>query len=360
MPFNINRYPLTTDRSLRPWSAADELILSHFHENKTLKEGLIILNDKFGYLTVHTAEHKPTLVVERKSQEKSVLKNLKRNHTKAGNLWTINPEEKIDDLYGTALIKIPKSLDLFRLYLQMLSRSQSEKSRVIAGFMTKHFTPKLVEIANEYFTTVTQSLAKKKARVLLLSDPKSYQERELTHTLNYDGSELKQYFGVFSAQKIDIATQFLIEEMEIKESDENILDLGCGNGVIAHAARKQNPDATIQLIDDSELAIASAKLNINDNEKTIFHTAYNTEELVQESFDLVACNPPFHFGHENTLDIALNLFAGAAKALKPAGRFVCVANKHLNYKTHLEKLYVKVEVIAENDRFIVYTCQNVV
>ncbi|MGB1284834.1 MAG: methyltransferase, partial [Polaribacter sp.] len=67
-------------------------------------------------------------------------------------------------------------------------------------------------------------------------------------------------------------------------------------------------------------------------------------------------NPPFHFEHENNIEVALNLFSEVQNCLKLGGRFVLVANKHLNYKTHLDKLFCKTEVLAENKKFVIYEC----
>ena len=58
-------------------------------------------------------------------------------------------------------------------------------------------------------------------------------------------------------------------------------------------------------------------------------------------------------------EVSLNLFKQVWKILKPRGRFQLVGNKHLNYKTHLEKIFPHVESIAENDKFVVYSCVKV-
>ena len=70
-------------------------------------------------------------------------------------------------------------MDLFRLYLQQLTVALDEKAIVICGFMTKYFTPQMLEIANEYFEEVEQSLAWKKSRLLILSKPKQFKESSI-------------------------------------------------------------------------------------------------------------------------------------------------------------------------------------
>ena len=73
-------------------------------------------------------------------------------------------------------------------------------------------------------------------------------------------------------------------------------------------------------------------------------------------FDLVVSNPPSHFEYETNIEIAITLFKEVARCLKPDGRFVIVASKHLNFKTHLERIFERCKISAENNKFIIYEC----
>ena len=44
------------------------------------------------------------------------------------------------------------------------------------------------------------------------------------------------------------------------------------------------------------------------------------------------------FEFENNIEVSIELFKEVYRCLKMGGRFVLVANKHLNYKTHLQKV----------------------
>jgi len=163
----------------------------------------------------------------------------------------------------------------------------------------------------------------------------------------------KQYAGVFSSDHIDYATQFLLEHLKLNETDSKILDLASGNGVIAHQIKAQKPDAEVHLLDDSFLAVESSKLNVED---VSFHWNESLEDFNAKSFDLIVSNPPFHFEYENNIEVSLNLFIQAQRCLKENGRFLLVANQHLNYKTHLDKIFGSCSITAENDKFVVYDC----
>lgn len=359
--YSFSRYPKTTNKSLRAWSAADEYLIRKLFENHPPNKdtNIGICNDRFGFLSCLLNRFEPTVVIERKSQQRSIYQNLKANEIDAKQVDLINPLEKPKQNFDRVLMNIPKSMDLFEFYLHQIHSNLSEEGMVLCGFMTKYFTPQMLSIAEGYFEHVDQSLARKKSRVLVLKGKKEPIEKSLVHHLNYDfGGKadvaLKQNYGVFSADHIDYATQFLIDHIDLKETENKVLDLACGNGVIAMAVQLQKPEAEIYLTDDSYLAIESAKLNIDG---PAVHYIWNDrlDDIPAKSLDLVVSNPPFHFGFETNIEVSIRLFNEVAEKLKRSGRFVCVANQHLNYKTHLEKVF-KVNVLAQTDKFILYEC----
>jgi len=103
-----------------------------------------------------------------------------------------------------------------------------------------------------------------------------------------------------------------------------------------------------QLTDDAYLAIASSQLNLPEA------SAVWTDELSHipaGSLDLVLSNPPFHFGHENNIEVSLGLFQAVKPLLKPNGSMQIVANRHLNYSSQLERVYARVDCLAQNLAF---------
>lgn len=358
---SINRFPKTNNRSLRAWSAADEFLLRHFEENSLPSSSVAVINDRFGFLTLQLNTYQPHFISHFKSQEDALELNRESNHLASDSYSKSRFLEPTKGQYDWILLKVPKSMELFHFFIQFSHQRAKSDTTVLCGFMTKYFTRQMLSIASEYFDSVEQSLAWKKSRLLILSSPKSEPKKVLPQkTIHYKSPssntfELKQYFGVFSSNHIDYATQFLLENVAINTPLENVLDLASGNGIIAQQLRKLLPKADIHLMDDSYLAIESSKLNLTEG-KNHFHYAYNLDHFEQEYFDLVVCNPPFHFEHENTIEIALNLFEGVRRILKKNGRFILVANLHLNYKTHLRKIFATVEVLNMNAKFEVIEC----
>lgn len=354
----IHRHPETSNKSLQAWNAGDEYIVEHLSETNLTDKSIAVCNDRFGYLCCYLNEAEPFVTIHRKSQEKSITMNLEANKLKVSSERWFTPFKQSPEPIDIALMQIPKSLDLFRFFLHKLSASLSNDGTVICAFMTKYFTPALLDIAGEYFEEVEQSRAVKKSRLLILNKKKSLPDISFIDTYEHtfvDGTTetLSQYPGVFSAGQVDYATQFLIENLNLSENENRILDLGSGNGVIARAVQLKNKNAEVHLVDDSILAIESSKLNI-DSAGSHFHWNDTLDEMDDQSFDLVVSNPPFHFGHETNIEVSVDLFREVAGVLTKGGRFLCVANQHLGYKPHLKKFFRSVEVLSQNKKFVIY------
>ncbi len=353
--YKIERHDLSNDKSLRPWSAADEYLLQSFSQIEHPPSNLCIYNDRFGFLACYLHSIEPRIILSQKSQEKAIRSNLKANRLPLLNFS--DPLAALDRKMDFAILKVPKSLALFQLFLEQIVHNSSKNVTVICAFMTRHFSPKLVEIAAQYFEVTEQSKALKKARLLTLTKKRKTAKKILTTTLNYNDQDYQQYGGVFSGEHIDYATQYLLEHVQIKDTDKLVLDLASGNGVIGNEIYKQVPDAEIHLMDDAFLAVASAKLNVQG--ENIHHHFNNDFSIFKpDYFDLIVTNPPFHFEYEINIQIPIALFKQCRRCLKETGSFQLVANRHLNYRVHLEPLFSTVEVLAENDKFIVYSCSK--
>ena len=224
--------------------------------------------------------------------------------------------------------------------------------------MTRHFSKQIPEIAAEFFHKTEQSLARKKARLLILEKPKKSDTVDLITYVRWKGRKLMQYPGVFSASRVDFATRFLLENLAVDGRDRRILDLASGNGIIAWDILQRLKDQGLEapemhLLDDFFLAIESSRQNLK-GENCIFHFDDNTDELADDYFDLVVSNPPFHFDHELNTEVSRELFKGVSRILCPGGRFVIVFNRHLlgTYRRYLKAHFPKIEVLADSPKYI--------
>ena len=356
--FHIKRYPETGNRSLRAWNAADEFLLDILADVSLPLRKMLIVNDRFGFLSALLHDKEPFSVISYKSQERACALNLIHNRIQVDETLWVNPLEPWPMEIEAAVIKIPKSMELFRFYLHKISQSLTDDGVIYAAFMTRFFTPKMVSVAKEYFEEVEQTKAWKKSRVMVLQKKRSLPKHDFIHQISMeDNGILKNYPGVFSAHSVDTASRLLIENMQLDEPVKKVLDLASGNGVLAVSIVKRFPEVEMHLLDDYYLAVESSKLNINGG-SCYFHYDDTMDGFESDYFDLIVSNPPFHFEYETNIEVSLSLFKGAARCLKPTGLFQVVANRHLNYKTHLVKLFEKVVDVARDDKFVVYNCLN--
>jgi 16S rRNA G1207 methylase RsmC len=297
----------------------------------------------------------PTTVFTNKSQLSAIELNCKANHLVFSN--SSNPISSVANKIDLALLKVPKSLALFELYLQHISQNSTAEVQVVIGYMTRHFSTKIIEIAEKYFSKVEQSKAVKKARTATLSGKKTIEKAKMIDSLTYNNQAYQQYWGVFSSKHIDYATQYFLKYIEAAPEDLQILDLASGNGVIANELLKKLPNSTIRLLDDSFLAVESAKLNVT-GENVHYYFENNLSSFKENSFDLIVSNPPFHFEYEINIQIPIQLFKECYRCLKPGGNLQIVANNHLNYSSHLKKIFSSVEVLAQNENFAVLKCKK--
>jgi 23S rRNA (guanine1835-N2)-methyltransferase len=351
-PLKLKRIPATDHPSLKAWNAADELMGD---ANPESKGSIGIYNDGFGYLSCHLAHHNPIIITDLKSQEAAIKTNAATNKVAidAAHFYLLMDElpKKLEVVY----LKIPKSVGLLETYLQHIHANLSDDGQVICGFMTKYFNKNWLAMAGKYFENVEQSKAKKKARLLTLSGKKDVNVSINIENFNYEHLELKQYKGIFSSGKVDKATNYLLQNIKTPEKHESVLDLACGNGIIGKWILDKTKVNEMHLLDDSNLALASAKLNV-DESNVRFHHNYELDDFEENSLDWVVTNPPFHF--ENTIDISIpiKLCRAAKLRLKPGGVLTIVANSNVGYEAFLKSHFTNVEIQESDHQFKIYNC----
>ena len=184
-------------------------------------------------------------------------------------------------------------------------------------------------------------------------NPKSkYYEFEL-EDLKIRGVEvkIKSAPGIFSVKEVDFASELLAQNMQLPKTGQ-ILDLGCGYGVIGLTAAKLSPNAKVILTDINRRAVDLTKKNIKLNKlKNAEARQGNAYEPVEgETFDAILLNPPMVAGRK----IVLHMVEHAVTHLKPKGSLQIVARKSKGGEylfNKMKTIFSKVDVLARSGGF---------
>lgn len=162
--------------------------------------------------------------------------------------------------------------------------------------------------------------------------------------------------GVFSQKKLDVGTSLLLKNLPDNMSS-NVLDFGCGAGVISCFIGKKHPDTTLSLLDVSALALTSAEKTLESNglKATIF--ASDSLSNVQNKYQFIVSNPPFHQGVNTHYQATENFLSGIKNHLKNKGIITIVANSFLRYQSIMEKNIAETKVIIKEQGFTIYQSQ---
>ena len=163
--------------------------------------------------------------------------------------------------------------------------------------------------------------------------------------------------GVFAGDRLDEGAASLIAGMRI-EPGTDVLDLGCGTGLVGLAAQRRG--AIVTLVDVSQRAVMSSRKTFaaNGYPDCTACASIGASAVAERSFDTVVTNPPFHKGHGVDFEVAQLFVSDAARVLRPGGRLYLVANAFLEYGPWLRRHFASSEVVWENTRFRVWEARK--
>ncbi len=397
----LKRYPKSGfERSLKAWDAADEYILQLMHQcifkDATLMDSdqafvthardllvpvvaknIVIFNDSFGALSCGISalypESKITVITDSYMSELGIKRNLHDMNGQHSNVNLISSVDMHDDVLKTSdliLLKVPKTKAYLIHQLLTISKHARLNTPVLSSAMVKLINKGVMNAHEQAFFNVRSSLALKKARLILsiVGDNASAQtcDNDIAQmTIVVDeciAFKLYNLPNVFCREQIDIGARFFLQHLpEINNEEDHLVDLGCGNGILGTHFSLNNPKAEVSFVDESYMAIESAKTTFKNSgarSKSHFIISHSLNNFHAPKVDVIICNPPFHQQHAQTEEIAWKMFKDAKKLLKKGGELRIVGNKHLAHGKKLKKIFGNSRLVATNGKFDVISAIN--
>lgn len=163
--------------------------------------------------------------------------------------------------------------------------------------------------------------------------------------------------GVFSKEKLDFGTRILLENLPIKEMGGEILDLGCGYGVVSIILSKFI-DASFDAVDVNKRALHLFEMNVKLNKVSNinFFESYCYDSIPSDKkYDYIITNPPIRAGKE----VVYKMLREAKEHLSENGTLYFVMRKDHGAKTAIRDIsdLYNVEIVCKEKGFYVMKCK---
>ena len=173
---------------------------------------------------------------------------------------------------------------------------------------------------------------------------------------NFNNKDFSIYSdnGVFSKDRFDYGTRDLLNSVDIDKLSGNVLDLGCGLGVVGIILGTFNKGINIDMVDINERAIDLAKNNLvlNNVKANVFVSDIYSN--IDNKYDFIITNPPIRAGK----NVIRGFLLGSYDYLKDDGILYFVMRKDHGVKSMIKELSVKfnTSIVNKDKGFYVVLC----
>ena len=180
-------------------------------------------------------------------------------------------------------------------------------------------------------------------------------ERNIEYNIKDKNFKFISDNGVFSKAHVDFATDFMLRTI-IDEVKGDVLDLGCGYGVIGIIASKFGKANKVTMCDINNRALDLARRNAEKNKIQNFEIIESDgfKNIIQK-YDTIITNPPIRAGKA----VIYQMYKDAKEHLNKGGTLYLVINKKHGAPStieYLKELFDIVEVLDKKAGFNVIKC----
>jgi 16S rRNA (guanine1207-N2)-methyltransferase len=165
--------------------------------------------------------------------------------------------------------------------------------------------------------------------------------------------------GMFSFDRIDFGSKLLADHLPV-DLRGHVADFCAGWGYLSAEVLARCPRVSALDLHEADFeALEAAKENLaSATLKPRFFWTDLLSEAVEQRYDVIVMNPPFHRARVTEPEIGAGMIRAAAKALKPGGRLFMVANRQLPYEPVLAAAFSSHGEIAREGMFKVFSARR--
>lgn len=159
--------------------------------------------------------------------------------------------------------------------------------------------------------------------------------------------------GMFSHGKIDSGSRLLAQHLPDSLSGV-VADFCAGWGYLSSRIAEQCPGVeTLHLYEADHASLQAAKTNLQalNSVKVEFFWHDLFGEPLDQHYDAIVMNPPFHTGRKAEPELGIRLIEVAHDALRDRGHLLLVANRQLPYETTLKSQFGSVNTVVEDAHY---------
>ncbi len=190
-----------------------------------------------------------------------------------------------------------------------------------------------------------------------LNDTLKSNPKEIAFRVNGTPLKFVTDHGVFAKDGFDRGTEVLLKYLEVPSTTVQVLDLGCGYGVVGVYIKTVHKELQVDMVDINQRAVQLSKQNVtlNNVDANVFKSDGFSE--VTKKYDLIISNPPIRAGKK----LVYQFFSDAHSHLTETGYLAVVINKKHGADSaikYLNTIYSSVENVGRKKGFQVLMCKK--